>query len=101
MKELENLFKKNEAELLVIFNDRMNTSFKQKVESRFIRFSAVDHEVGQYHESFGEFIDQLRALSQNDDERFSRFLDDLHDVLKDDYNTDEVDEVLPSFNYTL
>lgn len=101
MKEVEDLFSKKTEELRNIFIERMNSSFKEDVSSRFTEFSSVDSEIGQYHESFSEFIDKVKTLSHNHDDKFSRFLDDLHDILKDEYNTGDIDQELPSFNYTL
>jgi hypothetical protein len=101
MNEIEDLFSEKKEELLEIFIDRMNSSFKEEVSSRFIKFSTVDLEVGQYHESFSEFIDQVKVLNRNHDERFTKFLEDLHNILKNEFNTDDIDQELPSFNYTL
>ena len=100
MKEIEELFSKKTEELINIFIDRMNSSFKEDVSSRFTMPLLLILKSGSTMKALVSLYINLNLYYNHDDE-FLGFLDDLHDILKDEYNTGDIDQELPSFNYTL
>ena len=60
IKDIEELINKKEEILLLIFDDRFQLSFKKDVDSRFTKFPTSNLEVGEYHESMIDLLDEVK-----------------------------------------
>jgi hypothetical protein len=101
IKDIEELINKKREILLLIFDDRFQLSFKKDVDSRFTKFPTSNLEVGEYHEDMIALLDEVKELCPGHDETFSEFLKELKDLIEGEFNTEQVEDVISSFNYTL
>lgn len=46
-------------------------------------------------------LDEVKELCPGRDETFSEFLKELKDLIEGEFNTEQVEDVISSFNYTL